>query len=241
VSVLALVRHAQASFLADDYDRLSPAGEAQAEALGDYWVHRGERFTEVFVGPRRRQQQTAELAGARCRRAGLAWPDPVVLEELDEYDLAGLLDRLAPALARVDRDFDSLLNLHRRSQPEHDRTRAFQRMFEALLTHWQTAPGPLADHDVESWPAFRDRVARGLSRITENGVRGRRVAAFSSGGFIGAALARALDAPDRTALELSWRLRNCALSHVVFTPVRLSLDDFNTVPHLPEPAHWTYR
>src|SRR4029079_9732396 len=94
----------------------------------------------------------------------------------------------------------------------------------------------LADREVETWPAFRDRVGRGLSRVTANGDRGRHVAVFSSGGFIGTALARALDAPDRTALELSWRLRNCALSHVVFSAGPLSLEAFNTAPHLDAPA-----
>ena len=93
----------------------------------------------------------------------------------------------------------------------------------------------------ESWSAFRDRVGRGLARITEGSSRGRRVAAFTSGGFIGTAVARALGAPDRAALELSWRLRNGSLTHLIFTPGRLSLDDFNTVSHLPDPALRTYR
>jgi broad specificity phosphatase PhoE len=238
VSNLALVRHGQASFLADEYDRLSPAGETQARRLGEYWGRRGEVISEVFVGPRLRQRRTAELAGIQVRRTGLAWPEPVVLEELDEYDLEGLLDRLAPALARRDREFDLLMGAHRTSMGESERFRTFQRMFERLLTHWQAGPG---DESVESWPAFRDRVGRGLQRMTEGGARGRRVAAFTSGGFIGAAAALALGAPDRTALELSWRLRNGSLTHLVFTPGRLSLDDFNTLPHLPDAAHWTYR
>jgi broad specificity phosphatase PhoE len=241
VSVLALVRHAQASFFADDYDCLSPVGEAQASALGEYWARQGETFSEVYVGPRRRQQQTAELVGAEYRRAGLPWPEPVVIELLDEYDLAGLVDRLAPALARRERDFDDLVGLHRSSQGEDARVRTFQRMFEALLTHWLAAPDAAAEQDVEGWPAFRDRVGRGLARVTEGAARGRHVAAFTSGGFIGAAVARALGAPDQAALELSWRLRNGSLTHLIFTPGRLSLDDFNTVPHLPDPALRTYR
>ena len=238
MSVLALVRHGQASFFADDYDRLSPVGEAQARRLGAYWAPQGEPFSEVYVGPRHRQRQTADLVGSECRRAGLPWPEPVVLEELDEYDLAGLLERLAPTLARQDRGFDDLMGVHRRSKGESERIRTFQKMFERLLMHWLTGA---AVETVESWPAFRDRVGRGLDRITEGQGRGRRVAAFTSGGFIGTAAARALGAPDRTALELSWRLRNGSLTHLMFTPGRLTLDDFNTLPHLPDPSLWTYR
>src|SRR5689334_1380967 len=242
MSTLTLVRHAQASFFTDDYDRLSPTGAAQARQLGDFWASRGEVFDEVYIGPRWRQRQTAELAGSQYRLSGRPWPEPVVLEELDEYDIAGLLDRLAPALAEQDGAFAVLVEGLRRTgltAGEPGRTWHFQRMFEALLAHWQTAPE--AVEAVEGWLAFRDRVRRGLDRITGRPGRGRRVAAFTSGGFIGTAVGLALAAPDQTALELSWRLRNAALTRLVFTPGRLSLDEFNGVPHLPDPALWTYR
>lgn len=238
MSVLALVRHAQASFFADDYDVLSAVGEEQARRLGDYWAGQGAAFSEVYVGPRRRQRQTAELVGARYRRAGLPWPEPLALDELDEYDLPGLLGRLAPDLARRDRAFERLADAYGRSEGEADRARDFQRLFEALLTHWQAGAGA---GSLESWPEFRERVGLALRRITGTAGRGRRVAAFTSGGFIGAAAARALGAPDRTALELSWRLRNASLTNLLFTPDRLTLDDFNTLPHLTDATLRTYR
>src|SRR5438132_143124 len=105
MSVLTLVRHAQASFPAEDYDRLSELGQTQAALLGEHWARRRQRFDEVYSGPRLRQRHTAELAGALCRRAGLPWPDLTALDELDEYDLNGLVHKLAPELARQDREF----------------------------------------------------------------------------------------------------------------------------------------
>src|SRR5262249_9030082 len=99
VSTLTLVRHGQASFFSEDYDRLSPIGEAQSRNLGAYWVRLGETFSEVYVGPLRRQQRTAELVGEEFRRAGLRWPEPTVIAALNEYDLAGLLGRFGAALA----------------------------------------------------------------------------------------------------------------------------------------------
>jgi broad specificity phosphatase PhoE len=238
MSVLTLVRHAQASFFAADYDVLSAVGEAQARALGDYWARTGEFFDAVFVGPRRRQQRTAELAGERLQNAGRPWPKPVVLDELDEYDLTGLLDRLAPDLARRDAAFAALAEAHRRSA-EPERARSFQRMFETLLGHWQKMVAAL--DGVESWPAFRERVGRALDRMTEGPGRGRRIVAVTSGGFIGTAVGLVLAAPDRTALELNWRLRNGSLSRVIFSRGRRTLDDFNTIPHLTDSELWTYR
>ena len=50
MSSLYLVRHGQASFLADDYDVLSPLGEEQARQLGRYWARIGLRVDEVIAG-----------------------------------------------------------------------------------------------------------------------------------------------------------------------------------------------
>ena len=65
MSSLTLVRHAQASFFADNYDQLSEQGESQSTALGNYWLAQDRRIDEVYVGPRARHQQTAEIIGNR--------------------------------------------------------------------------------------------------------------------------------------------------------------------------------
>src|SRR5213595_1142127 len=121
MSWLALVRHAQASFHADHYDQLSPLGERQAGILGEAWVRQGWKIDEVFVGPRARQRQAAELVAACYDRAGLAFPQPVVLQELDEYDLTGIMQRLAPDLARQDAEFARLFADQRRGETDRER------------------------------------------------------------------------------------------------------------------------
>jgi broad specificity phosphatase PhoE len=238
MSTLTLVRHAQASFHAEDYDQLSPLGRKQTQLLGEHWVSLGLTWNEIYTGPRSRQRHTAELVGDCYRQAGLAWPEPVMLPEFDEYDLGGILQRLAPDLARQDSEFSELVDRFQRSTENGDRARSFQRMFEFLLLHWLTSA---AVTGLESWPAFRDRVRCGLDRIVERPGRGRRVAAFTSGGFIGTAIQLALAAPDRTALEVNWRIRNASVHEFVFTRDRLTLDSFNNVSHLADDELWTYR
>jgi broad specificity phosphatase PhoE len=238
MSSLVLVRHGQASFGAADYDQLSEVGRAQARLLGQFWVRRGLTFDEVYTGPRTRQRQTAELVGAGYLRAGAPWPEPVVLPELDEYDLHGLLHRLAPELAREDPAFAELLARYEQAAGDPGRVRHFQKAFEALTGHWVAAP---ARTGLESWPAFRERVKCCLDRIVDRPGRGRRVALFTSGGFIGTAVQQALAAPEPTALALSWRIRNASLNEFVFAPGRLTLDGFNAVPHLDDTELWTYR
>ena len=56
---LFMVRHGQASFGTDDYDRLSALGERQGEWLGEYFAERGFVFDRVLAGSMRRQRSTA--------------------------------------------------------------------------------------------------------------------------------------------------------------------------------------
>src|SRR5258708_23162703 len=110
MSVMTLVRHGQASFFADDYDQLTALGEQQSRLLGEYWVRHGLAFNEVYTGPRSRQRRSAQVTGEVMREAGLAWPDPIVVDGLDEFDLDGILHRLAPDLSRQDAAFAALLD-----------------------------------------------------------------------------------------------------------------------------------
>ena len=50
MGTLHLVRHGQASFGSDDYDRLSDLGVRQCRRLGEYWAARGQRFSAVLRG-----------------------------------------------------------------------------------------------------------------------------------------------------------------------------------------------
>src|SRR5262245_15484542 len=116
--------------------------------------------------------------------------------------MTGLLVR---ELCRQDAEFARLAERHIRSEP-NERLRNFQELFQPLLLYWQSPAAHALK--MESWPTFRARVQRAIQQIQECEGRGRRVAFFTSGGFIGAAAQLALAAPDRTALELHWRLRN---------------------------------
>lgn len=239
MSHLTLVRHGQASFFAEDYDKLSELGEEQARRLGEHWGKLKTVVDEVFVGPRSRQRRSAELAGLAYEKAGLKWPVPTELPELDEYDLDGLSKRLAPRLAQRDAEFAQMVEIYQRSEGEKNRLRDFQKMFERLLSHWQSSD--CNEPDVETWHTFRTRVKNVIRRIQDSPGRSRRVALFTSGGFIGATVQFALGTLDTTALELNWRIRNCSLTEFIFTPDRFTLDSFNSVPHLSDSQLWTHR
>jgi broad specificity phosphatase PhoE len=106
--------------------------------------------------------------------------------------------------------------------------REFQKVFEGAMEKWIAG----AINGCEPWTAFRDRVLRGL-RAIQQGPSNRRVLLFTSGGPIGVLVQTALGAPERSFLDVNWRVRNCSITEFVFSADRLSLDAFNTLPHLP--------
>ena len=239
MSRILLVRHAQASFLEPDYDKLSPTGETQARMLGEYWASRNVAFDRVYSGPRVRQIDTARIVTDICRRRGVAFSELAVLPEFDEYQGEDVLRTSVPELTKSDAGIRDLHAAFQSAGTSEEKRRTFQRMFEAVIGKW--VDGEISLQDVEPWPEFCARVNRGLSKITSNGVSGERMAVFSSGGPIGAAMQRALNLSPRDTLRVTWMSRNCSYSEFLARGDRFTLSAFNAFPHLDDPALLTYR
>jgi len=83
---LVLVRHGQASFGADDYDKLSELGWRQSRWLGEYFAERGAAFDCVVLGSLRRHAQT--LAGiAEGMGRALDGEEDARLNEYDSHTI----------------------------------------------------------------------------------------------------------------------------------------------------------
>ena len=208
MSRLLLIRHGQSVYTGEQADHLTALGHEQARLLGEHWAARGLTLARVFCGPRMRHHETLE----GVRRA-LALPEARIDPDLDEYPAGEIFKRAVQGgLARVE-------------DPS-----TFERMFTRIMGRY--VAGELAYEDVETFGAFRARVGRALERITGEGDRGQTVAAFTSGGPVAAALGHVLGLTDEKVLELSWTVRNTALTELRFGAGRLSLVAFNAHPHL---------
>jgi broad specificity phosphatase PhoE len=228
LSTLTLIRHAQVASFESDGDRLSARGREQVQALAGWWMRKAIEFDEVYSGTLGRHLETERSVALLFADAGRPWPPAEVRPGWNEYDAYGVLHALAPVLAARDTRFAALVRAYGEAGTR-DRNRMFQKMFEAAMLCWlegDPAPG------VEPWPAFRDRVREELARIVGAGGSGRRIAVFTSGGPIGVAVQTALAAPDRSFLEVNWRVRNCSVTEFVFGGGRLTLDSFNSLAHL---------
>jgi broad specificity phosphatase PhoE len=219
VGVIYVVRHGQAAFGTEQYDRLTEIGFAQARLLGSYFGVRKIRFDAVFTGTLRRQTETAQgiFEGHSAHASGA---HREVFAALDEYNPEAVMMAFTgsfppPAPAAEKRD-PIVMREH------------FRILREALLA-WaedRTAPAGM--------PAFKGFQEGAVAALIEARQRypDGNVLIVSSGGPIGAIVSAALNAPPATAVELNLRIRNSSLSEFASTPRRHHLVSFNGLPHL---------
>jgi broad specificity phosphatase PhoE len=234
VSLAFLVRHGKASAFTSslDYDELSPPGVEQSARLGE-WLAAGARpFDAVFLGPRKRHAQTHAAVAVAFATQGRPLPDPVVLPELDEHDGIALVFKLLPSLAAEDALLRGLVEgMARGGRPSPE---GVLEAFKRVTRRW--VRGEIGHDDVESWPAFRSRVERGMARIGAIG-RGKAALVFTSAGAIAAAVGASLGIRDEEkVLDLSWSLYNASTTELDFAGDRWGLRSFNVTAHLCDPG-----
>jgi broad specificity phosphatase PhoE len=239
MGILFLVRHAQASFLEQNYDKLSKLGEAQAKLLGEYWAQREIIFDRVGVGPRVRQKDSVRFVIHAFNGAGLKFPEPQVLPQFDEYQAEAVLEGSLPELIERDQNIHGLYTAFQSASDSAGRRATFQKLFEAVIGKW--VRGEIVPHGVETWSEFCSRVNSGLKSFLEAGGRRERVAIFTSGGPIAVAMQRALQLSPEKTLEVSWMSRNSSWSEFLYAVERFTLSSFNSHGHIDDPAMLTYR
>ena len=239
MSRVLLVRHAQASFLEPDYDRLSPLGETQAQHLGKYWARHKVLFDRTCSGPCLRQRDTARIVGEAYRDAGLSFPEPIVMREFDEYQGEVVLKHALPQLVETDATIRELHQEFLNVRTPTDRSKPFQKMFEAIVGKWVS--GIISVPGVESWDEFCARVNSGLSRFFAAAKHGEKSVIFCSGGPIAVAVQRALNLSGQDTLRIAWMSRNCSYSEFIYSGDRFTLSSFNAFPHLDDESLLTYR
>jgi broad specificity phosphatase PhoE len=236
---LFLVRHAQASFLEQNYDQLSELGKAQARFLGEYWAGRKIVFDRTCVGPCVRHKDTLTLVSAAYDKAGLNFPAPAVLQEFDEYQGEAVLARTLPGLLETDPRIRDLHAAFRTSSGTASRRATFQKLFEAVIGEW--VRGAICPQGVETWSEFCARVNSGVGGFLSAGGRGERTAIFTSGGPIAVCVQRALQLSPESTLQVSWMSRNSSWSEFLYAAERFTLSSFNVHGHIADPAMLTYR
>lgn len=217
MGTLYLVRHAQASFGADDYDQLSDLGHKQSVRLGEYIAQKGIHFDGLIAGTLRRHKQTLEGILQGMNRVGaehLSW------DGLNEYDSQAVIASVHPH------------KLERPTSPEMYRQHF--RLLRDGLAQWMA--GVVSPKGMPSYDDFVAGVAGALDHVRANHY-GQTVLIVTSGGPIATAIGHVLGTSPEATIDLNMRIRNTSITEFAFTPKRHMLVCYNAIPHLDHPEH----
>jgi broad specificity phosphatase PhoE len=224
---LLFVRHAQASYGTDDYDRLSPLGWTQADHLGAWLAREPHGFARVRVGAMRRHRETLEAIRRALIKAGHPLPDPEEDADLNEFDHGAVIRAFLSE--RADADL-------RARASSHDPAVVGPMLYAAILA-WANDE---LDAVPERWAVFGERVARAGAAAAQAASEGPALV-ISSGGVIARLAQQALEVPAPRAVDLNLAIRNASINEFSARSGVLRFGSFNTLPHLAHDRRlWTH-
>ncbi|MEX3811230.1 histidine phosphatase family protein [Paraburkholderia sp. BR13439] len=233
-----LIRHAQAWFGTDDYDRLSELGFRQARLLGRWFGSCDASMDRVVAGAMRRHLESASSCLDAVSATSAPYACDVQVDELlNEFDHDGVLDAFRESDHEAARHLDS----HIGDDPVTS-SAMLQRYFALAMERWMSG-----QHDGdygESWHQFRERSIEGFERIATGASPAKRIAVFTSGGVIAAICQHLLDLSNKATRDLNWSLANTGVTRVLSTKGRRGLDYLNSTAHFEwacSPQMLTYR
>ena len=217
-----VLRHAQASAGAADYDELSKLGHSQAQRVGEYLARHKIKFDAIYLGALKRHAQTLAGITTAYEQTGQTLPAPTMLTELNEYDFRGVLEAY-------------------RSANPNDQDIAAGRWLVALkaaMIAW--ARDQIGADGLETWADFHIRVNAAAKRIARESrlesAQSGEVLVVTSGGVISLFAQRALGFDDSSIVAMNLALKNTALNEFRVTENSWQLQSFNAMPHYVEPV-----
>ena len=216
---ILLVRHAQASFGAADYDVLSEQGHEQVAARGRRTAtarHRAGAGHHRDAAPPARHREPVRGV-ARARRS-------VVDERWNEYDDRDILTHHS----------DVHVGLEQRPGDEPISSRQFQEILNAALRSWigAGADGPCA----EPWTAFHGRLSAALMELGGSLGRGETALVVSSGGAIAALTASLLGLPPEALITFNHVSINAGITKLTVGRGGTTVISINEHAHLERPG-----
>ena len=230
MSTLYLVRHAQASFGARNYDRLSILGLEQARVLGTWIRHCNLSVDRVVMGSNRRHRETAEACCAMLPQAPPDWQWQVA-SGFSEFDHVEVLRCYRP-------DLSDGAALNSWLATVQDPPSEFQRVFACAFQRWVRGE---QDGYAEPYARFKRRCWRALTPLLQ---QTGTAWVFTSGGPIAAILQQALTIDPERIAELTWSLVNTGVTKLGCRSGRVQVSGINQHAHLQQtgrPEWITYR
>jgi broad specificity phosphatase PhoE len=215
MAAIYLIRHGQASFGTDDYDRLSPLGSLQAEVLGHYLRDCGIEFDAVFSGDLLRQRETARLALESQPRDVPHHVDPRFNEIQNDEQVEHLVPRL----------LDTHPHVRQLMERGPTSSKDYQKLIDAVFNYWVS---PECDEpQIQSWNDYSGGVRDALRDVMQSQGSGKTLGIFTSGGTIATIVAQVLGLSGEQTYQFYEPIFNCSVSQLFYSGGRVSLSYFN--------------
>jgi broad specificity phosphatase PhoE len=216
---LYLVRHAQASFGADDYDKLSELGLKQSTYIPNHFSDDPKASRALYRGDMLRHRETAEFS--------FPGMTPVIRPGLNEFDHMNVLTVHQPAVSDREKMMAIIMD-------QKDPRQFMEDEFKIAMGKWMDEEGVTSYH--ESFRTFRQRVADTMSDImaTARREKQKEVIAVTSGGVISLYMTMLLDMPQARMIDLNPTIANTSVTSVLFNDKKVSLSYYNNFSHLPK-------
>jgi broad specificity phosphatase PhoE len=215
MATIYLIRHGQASFGADDYDKLSDLGCRQAQVLGQHLRDTGVVFDAVYSGDLLRQRETAQLAVSNQPGEVAHAIDPRFNEIRNDEQLRYLVPEVVkrnPAIQQlIDRGLSS--------------SKDYQKVIDAVFNYWVS---PECDEPrIQSWSDYSEGARQALLDVMQTQGGGKTVGIFTSGGTMATIVAQVLGLSGADTYKFYEPIFNCAISQLFYSGSRVSLSYFN--------------
>ena len=221
MTTIYLVRHGQASFGAESYDKLSPNGELQAKILGQYFDNILKEEPYVVAGSMQRHQQTANFALAEC------FPEAKIVT-----DSAWNEFNHQQVFAQYDSRFNEPHLLKQEVAKESSPRAYLAKIFEGAIERW--TGGEFHHEYDEAWPDFKNRVETALQNLCDElaKTKPRYAVVFTSGGVISVVAGKLLELSPNKTFALNWAIANTSLTTLRLVgnePQLLSLNEHHFI------------
>lgn len=215
MATIYLIRHGQASFGAEDYDKLSELGCRQASVAGEYLAECGIVFDAIYSGDLLRQRETAQLATASQPAALELQIDP----RFNEIQNDQQLKYLVPELIKTNPVVQSLM------ERGLSNSKDYQKVIDAVFNYWVSPE--CDDPRIQSWADYSGGVRQALHDVMVEQGGGKTVGIFTSGGTIATLVAQVLGLSGEQTYRFYEPIFNCSVSQLFYTGTRVSLSYFN--------------
>jgi broad specificity phosphatase PhoE len=215
MATIYLIRHGQASFGAEDYDKLSDLGCRQAIVVGEYFRDSGVRFDAVYSGDLSRQRETARLAIASQTNEVPHHIDP----RFNEIQNDAQVKYLMPEVVKINPTIQTLLEKGLSSSKD------YQKVIDAVFNYW-VSPA-CADPRIQSWEEFSAGTRQAIADIVEAQGGGKTIGIFTSGGTLATIVAQVLGLGGEQTYQFYEPVLNCSVTQLFYSRSRISLSYFN--------------